>query len=222
VSTTHSSGGKASIKDAPAQATAREQAVRQQQKQQQKQQHAARFRLVAHHRGGGAGVAGVLELQRCEVAPPKPKIVPFGAPLPPSGRAAGPERWVQPGPLERWADSPDPAPRPGSLEDELEQVWRDAAAAAAEEKAKVQAGDGDGGEYVYDEYMAADGGDDEGGDDEAVFEEEIWWDEAEEAALDASGYEYSDEDSNAEQDYPDEESSGDEREDDDEYRRGYY
>ena len=96
------------------------------------------------------------------------------------------------------------------VEDELAQVWRDAAAAAAEDQMQTQgaasakeAGD----EYEYDEYAVVDDAEVEAGD--AVFEEEIFWDEADEEAADEEAYGDYDEDSNAEgQDYPEEESSG--------------
>ena len=197
-----------SIKASTSQSAAalREQVARQQQKQQQ----AARFKLVAMRRSGSAAEAGVLELQRFAYAPPAPKLVPFGAPLPLSGRSARPERW---------AATTDPAPRPGDLEDELAQVWADAAVAAAEGQAHSAgasaAGEGGGlggsegeDEYVYDEYTVADGADDQEGSD-VMCQEEIWWEEVD---LDAFGLEegadYSDDDSNAEgQDYPEDESS---------------
>lgn len=172
------------------------------QQASRKLQQAARFTLIAMRRSSNSADPDVLELQRHSSAP---KLQPFGAPLPPK-EASRQERWVQPGPLERWAETAEPAPRPGDLEEELAQLWRDAAAAAAAEtKQGLEHATHDlGEEYVFDEYIPVADADEEGED---VFEEEIWWEEPIDEAWD-EGTCYSDDDSNAEgQDYPEDESS---------------
>lgn len=173
-------------------------------------QAAARFRLVALRRAEGGAADGamvdVLELQRCSA--PVPKIVPFGTPLPPTADAqAASAAWVPP--------SPSPFPSMlGDEDDAMEQIWRDAAAAAQLSPPRSDAGLHAGeAEFVYDEYVVDDGradGEGEGGAAVGALEGEaiIWWDEIEEDGLIGEDERYSEgSDSQGEQDYPEDESS---------------
>lgn len=198
----------------------RDERVQRSQRLQGKQQASARFQRVATHRLGdetGSATKGVeLELRRC--APPKPKLVPFGAPLPPSGRRA-PDEELAP------FKSSWPSDGPADADDELASVWRDAAMAASLVEGdaggagggtgggKGSGGDEAGDEFVYDIYEmeteAAPAGGGTGVPADGSGDDEVWWEE-----VDASGVlelesMLSEHDSQSEDelDYPDEEAS---------------
>lgn len=204
----------------------RDERLQRGQRRQGAQQTSARYQRVATHRldgDTGSDTKGVeLELRRCPPPPPpKPKLVPFGAPLPPSGKpvekaaafgSSSPSGWA----AAAAADEDDP----------LASVWRDAAAAASLPVADGPAADGEGGsmeaddEFVYDIYEVEVGATDEApGAAEAV--DDLWYEELDPAAM--HGLEEmmsaADSDSEDEVDYPDEESSsaasGGEYDDDD-------
>lgn len=204
--------GAGAFADSEAQTAVRGQEAR-------RKQNAARYRMVALHRAsdaataaaaaGGPAAPNVLELERCESAeaaasPAKPKLVPFGAPLPPTPEPA--------------ADDADP----------LESIWGDMAAAAAEERGEPPPAESfeaavaasgaaraareakqAASEFVYDEYEVAGGAEDGADDDGGVVGPELWWEELDgEAVAELEGMWLADgdEDSQGELDYPDEES----------------
>jgi len=169
-----------------------------QERQRRHQSHTtvARYQRIASRRADGA----VLELERCAPRrtdaggpPPRPKLRPFGPPLPKTQPADG---WLA-----------------GAAEDdELGSIWREAAAAAA------ASGDGaDGQEHghgngeaecVYDLYEPV-GGEAEGEDGAtraAAYEcEELLWVEPLDELLDDPLEQSDGSDSQGEVDYPEDE-----------------
>ena len=207
---------------------AREQAVKQQQSASRQR------RIVAMRRtAGAAGTPDVLELQLDDAASSangsaKPKLRPFGPPLPKS--------------------APPPPPEPVEPADEaalLDSIWADAAAAATLGGGDSDSdrgtfpgatmGDKDDDGYVIDEYVVGDDDLPEQGSgagapgwDAGWEPPEIWFEEVMDADLvsqleaEAGFGGGGASDSEGEVDYPDEESGGDDDDDDDErpYRRG--
>lgn len=197
-------------RDAAALAAAREQGVRQ-------QQAAARFRRVVRMRsaddvfgGGAAAATGVLELQRCGAAshPEKPKLRPFGPPLPPR-TAAPPPRVAAEGRVDEadlWADAAAAAELVAAEEEDA------AAAVAAAERDE---------QFVYDEYEPTAAGED--APDVELFTPQIWWEDLDGEGFvdeDAALYDGEGSDSQGEVDYPEEE-EGDESADSDDGDRRY-
>ena len=191
---------------------AREERLQRGQRLQGRHQAAARFQRVATHRldddPSGTSNSVELELRRCSAttaAPAKPKLVPFGPPLPPSRPAA---QWAGAGEAE---DS----------RDELADVWRDAASAAGLESHPdvTDGSEAAEGDFVYDIYEvetgAAMAGEEVG--QVSAEDEEVWYEELDAAALHGLEDMVSEHDSQSEgeQDYPDDESSECESPDDD-------
>lgn len=187
---------------------ARDERLQRGQRLQGRQQAAARFERVATHRlDEDSATKGVeLELRRC--APAKPKLVPFGSPLPPSTLppAFGATK-VATQPSSRWTECSGAADAEG---DELADVWREAAAAAGLESgegAKGDAAPAEDSEFVYDIYEV----EAPGKHDAEDADPEVWYEELDAAAvheLEAMTSEH-DSQSEGEQDYPDEESEVD-------------
>lgn len=190
----------------------RDERVQRQQRRQGAQQTSARYQRVATHRlddDTGSAVKGVeLELRRCSPPPlPKPKLVPFGPPLPPSGKPV--EKAAAYGSFQSgWA-----AAAAAEDDDPLASVWRDAAAAASLPADDAPAADGEGGateagdEFVYDIYEVEVGATEEGhGATETV--DDLWYEELDAAAVQGLEDMMSARDSESEDevDYPDEES----------------
>ena len=181
----------------------RDERLQRGQRLQGRHQAAARFQRVATHRLVDDPDGAELELRRCSAAtaaPAKPKLVPFGPPLPPSRPAA------------RWLDAGEAV----DSRDELADIWRDAASAASLESHPVaaegpEAADGDGGDFVYDIYEVESEAATAGEEGRASAEdEEVWYEELDAATLlglEEMLSEHGSLSSEGEQDYPDEESS---------------
>jgi hypothetical protein len=181
----------------------RDERLQRGQRLQGRHQAAARFQRVATHRLVDDPDGAELELRRCSAAaaaPAKPKLVPFGPPLPPSRPAA---RWLDAGEAEDGRD-------------ELADIWRDAASAASLESQTVaaegpEAAEGDSGDFVYDIYEVETEAATAGEEGRASAEdEEVWYEELDAATLlglEEMLSEHGSGSSEGEQDYPDEESS---------------
>jgi hypothetical protein len=197
--------------------TAAAQAERREHSAQLRQTE-ARYRAVSlrrrsHDNGSNAGDQRVLELRRCASVPEmspsgRPKLRPFGPPLPPSSRA----------------QRPFPANESVS-DDPLADIWRDAAIASTMDSADAGGGEEDTDEFVFDEYSiatAAEGGGGEGDaiEDPALFAEpEIWWEDLDEETISELEARDADSDSQGEMDYPDELSEDDSDDDWGRHRR---
>ena len=181
----------------------RDERLQRGQRLQGRHQAAARFQRVATHRLVDDPDGAELELRRCSAgtaAPAKPKLVPFGPPLPPSR------------PTARWLDAGEAV----DSRDELADIWRDAASAASLESHPVaaegaEAAEGDGGDFVYDIYEVESEAATVGEEGRASAEdEEVWYEELDAATLlglEEMLSEHGSLSSEGEQDYPDEESS---------------
>ena len=202
----------------------RDERLQRGQRRQGAQQTSARYQRVATHRlddDTGSAAKGVeLELRRCDPPPPpKPKLVPFGAPLPKSGKP------VEKATAYGSSQSGWTAAAAADEDDPLASMWRDAAAAASLPVADGPAADGEGGaaeagdEFVYDIYEVEVDATEEGrGVAEAV--DDLWYEELDATAVQGLEDMMSARDSDSEEeiDYPDEESeleSGGEDDDDD-------
>ena len=203
--------GSAAVRDAAALAAAREQALR-------RTQGAARYRKLSQARGTAPNDQ-VLELEACTKADDRsatdaarPKLRPFGPPLP---------KKPPPPPPEEVAEVIETSS--GGLISEAD-LWADMSAAAEEAAAEVaadtaaaKAADDEDASYVYDEYAVMGEGDAAaaGGDTGSAMADtdagwaplEIFWeDEFEDEWAHEPDRDGNDSDSNGEIDYPDEDS----------------
>lgn len=191
---------------------------------QARQQTAARYERVRSSRLGSGAIApatDVLELQRVKetphraaATPEKPKLVPFGPPLPSSAaRKAAAEASAVAGAgavsaasrvSGRWGGGDWTGPSGEGAEADM---WRDAAAAEEEEPPLPLAGAAEADDAVFDVYELMDEAEavdaDEGGPAEF---ERIWWEEAEDELVgDADGASRDSDSDGAELDYPEDE-----------------
>jgi len=165
----------------------------QQQRRVGLQQVEARYQRVASRRTSALAdglQSGVLDLVRCSARRPS-RLVPFGPPLPPASLAA-----------HTWSALP-PEDGPHA------HIWRDAAAAAAQEEGASPSGASCAAEpdddCVFDIYEETQESGSEGACSSQL-DQELCWDEDDDIELD--GGDSAGSDSQGEVDYPDEESEG--------------
>lgn len=192
-----------------------------------REQHLARYKLVELHRAAADSGPDVLELQRCApdaaARPARPKLVPFGTPIPPSPPKPARAEEADAVDLDAiWAMRDEAAlEEAGGGSGDASPGFEAAVAAAAATKAAAAAAAA-AEEFVYDEYIVEAGGAPGGGEgpdaeagvgiDETP---ELWWEELGDAAvaeLEAEWGADDPDDSPSEIDYEDEQHSSDEEE----------